>query len=52
MNIDRVTVGGYSRSRCDVSDALVVFSKSALVNTLKNSTASVDPERLVIKLKR
>jgi hypothetical protein len=40
MNLDSVTVGGYSRSRCSGSSALVVSSNSSLVRTLKNSSAS------------
>ena len=42
MNIDSVTVGGYSRSRCSGNCASVVSSNCALVSTLKNSTAWVD----------
>jgi len=34
------------------SHASVVFSNSALVSTLKNSTASVDPERRLIRMRR
>ncbi|WP_343231024.1 hypothetical protein [Variovorax sp. WS11] len=41
MNIDSVTVGGYSRSRCSGSSASVVSSNCGLVRMLKNSTASV-----------
>ena len=52
MNIDSVVVGGYSRSRCTGSKASVVYSSSAPVSTLKNSTASVDPERRVMRLRR
>ena len=41
LNIDSVTVGGYSRSRCSGSSASVVSSNCGLVRMLKNSTASV-----------
>ena len=41
MNIDSVTVGGYSRSRCSGSSASVVASNCGLVRMLKNSTAWV-----------
>jgi hypothetical protein len=52
MNRDNVTVGGYSRSRCLGSSASVVCSSSSLVSTLKNSTAALDSERRLIRLRR
>jgi hypothetical protein len=52
MNIDSVTVGGYSRSRCSGSSASVVSSNSGPVSTLKYSTASVAPSRRPMLLRR
>jgi len=52
MNIDSVTVGGYSRSRCSGSNASVVWSNSGLVSTLKNSTASGDFARRLMLCRR
>ena len=52
MNIDNVTVGGYSRSRCSGNCASVVSSNCGLVSTLKNSTALVDLARLSMLRRR
>lgn len=52
MNIDSVTVGGYSRSRCSGSNVWLVCSNCGLVSTLKNSTAWVDLARLPMLFRR
>ena len=52
MNIDSVTVGGYSRSRCSGSSASVVPRNSGLVSVLKNATASVDFDRRSMRRRR
>jgi hypothetical protein len=52
MNIDSVTVGGYSRSRCSGSSSSVVSSNSGAVSMLKYSIASVDLSRCMMRLRR
>ncbi len=44
-NIDKVSVGGNRRSRCVGSSAWTPSRSCALVNTLKNASASVSAAR-------
>jgi hypothetical protein len=51
MNIDSVTVGGYSRSRCGGLSVWVASSNGALVSTLKKAIESVERARRSILLR-